>query len=304
METVLTLFLQIVKMFIMLGVGYYLYKKNITDDKIVTGLSNLLLFLSTPATLLNSFIQEYSTEKTMNLAFAFIAAFALHVVFVIAAEIIYKKDEGEKKFGIPFSNAGFIGIPLVTGVFGAQAVFYLAPFIGMFNIFVWSYGIWIMSRDLKEVSFKKIITNPAIVALIAGVIIYMLKIGVPSPIHGAVSGFAGLNTPLAMLVLGAHVARGNLKDIFTSRSSYINCFFRLVLMPLIAIGLMAIIPSRWNEVKMIMLIAASAPIGALSPVFARMYNRDSIYAAQSVCLSTLLSILTMPIMMMIAQMFW
>lgn len=304
MDTAITLFLQIVKMFIMLGVGYYLYVKKLTDDKIVTGLSNLLLFVATPATLMNSFMQEYSPEKVPNLVFSFVAAFLIHVVCVIAAELIYKKDEGENKFGIPFSNAGFIGIPLVTGVFGADAVFYLAPFIGMFYVFVFSYGIWIMSGDIRQISFKKIVTNPCIIALVLGIIVFSLKLSIPTPLKGAISGFAGLNTPLAMIVLGAHVARGKLKDIFTSKKAYVNSFFRLVLMPLIIIGIMIFVPERWNEVKLILLIASCAPIGALSPVFARMYDRDSVYAAQAVCLSTLLSIFTMPLMMMVAQMLW
>lgn len=304
METALTLFLQIVKMFIMLGVGYYLYKRKVTDDAIVTGLSNLLLFVATPATLVNSFIQEYSPEKIPNLVFAFVAAFVIHAVCVIAAQLIYKKDDGENKFGVPFSNAGFIGIPLVTGVFGAPAVFYLAPFIGMFYIFVFSYGVYIMSNDIKQISVRKIVTNPCIIALVAGIIIYISNLSVPAPVHGALSAFAGLNTPLAMIVLGAHVAKGRLKDIFTNREAYINSFIRLVVMPLIIIGIMMLVPERWNEVKLVVLIAASAPIGALSPVFAKMYNRNAVYAAQTVCLSTILCIFTMPVMMMIAQLLW
>lgn len=304
MENAYTILLQIIKMFIMMGIGYIFYKKKLTNDSIVSGLSNLLLYLATPATLINSFLQEYSQEKIPNLLFSFVATALIYLVGIILAEILYKKEDGVDKFGVVFSNAGFIGIPLVSGVFGNTAVFYLAPVIVMFYVFAFTYGIYIMSCDIKEVKIKKIITNPCIVSAVVGILIFLCQIKLPSPILGSISGFAGLNTPLAMLVLGAHVARGNLKDIFTNVRAYKLSILRGIVMPIITIILFKFVPVQWMEVKTILFISLSAPIGALSPVFAMMYDKDAVYGAQSVCLSTLLSVILLPLMMLLAQLVW
>lgn len=304
MENAYTILLQIIKMFIMMGIGYIFYKKKLTNDSIVSGLSNLLLYLATPATLINSFLQEYSPEKIPNLLFSFVATALIYLVGIILAEILYKKEDGVDKFGVVFSNAGFIGIPLVSGVFGNAAVFYLAPVIVMFYVFAFTYGIYIMSCDIKEVKIKKIITNPCIVSAVVGILIFLCQIKLPSPILGSISGFAGLNTPLAMLVLGAHVARGNLKDIFTNIRAYKLSILRGIVMPIITIILFKFVPAQWMEVKTILFISLSAPIGALSPVFAMMYDKDAVYGAQSVCLSTLLSVILLPLMMLLAQLVW
>lgn len=304
MQNAYTILLQIIKMFIMMSVGFLLYKKKLTNDTIVSGLSNILLYLATPATLINSFLQTYSDEKIPNLIFAFVASTIIYLVGIIVAEILYKKEDGVDKFGVVFSNAGFIGIPLVSGVFGNEAVFYLAPVIVMFYVFAFTYGIYIMSCDINEIKIKKIITNPCIITAIIGILVFVSKIQLPSPIVGSITGFAGLNTPLAMLVLGAHVARGNLKDIFTNNRAYKLSLIRGIIMPLITIILFKFVPAQWMEVKTILFISLSAPIGALSPVFAMMYQKDAVYGAQSVCLSTILSVIFLPLMMLVSQIVW
>ena len=304
MNTAYTILLQIIKMFLMILVGYYLYRRKTTDDQLITGLSNILLYVATPTLLVNSFLREYKSEEVPGLIFAFVLSFLIYVVLIITAEIFKRKGSSIEKFGIVFSNAGFIGIPLVSGVYGTEAVFYLAPYIAMFNIFVWTYGVYIMSKDPKEVSVIKVIKNPAVFSVLIGVLIYLLRIDLPSPISGSLSAFAGLNTPLAMIFLGAHIARSDLKKLFTDPKNYMVSFWRLVIAPLIILLLLYFVPQRWHEIKLILLIAAAAPIGALSPVFAAMYNEDTAYAAQTVCLSTLLSALSMPIIMLLAEMLW
>lgn len=304
MENAYIILLQIIKMFIMMFVGLFLYKKSITNDSIVGGLSSLLINVATPATLINSFLQEYSPEKIPNLLISFGLCTLIYVIAIVFAEILYKKEEGVDKFGVAFSNAGFIGIPLVSGVFGTKAVFYLAPVIVMFYVFCFTYGIYIMSMDKNEIKINKIITNPCILAAVIGILVFVLKIKLPSPIEGSISAFAGLNTPLAMLVLGAHIARGNFKDIFTNKKAYLVSAYRLILVPVVMVILFKFVPSSWNEIKTILLISLSAPIGALSPVFAMMYKRDAVYGAQTVCLSTLLSIITLPLIILLSQVIW
>ena len=304
MENAYTILLQIIRMFIMMGIGSFLYKKKLTDDTIVGGLSSLLLYVATPATLLNSFLQEYSMEKLKNLLICFLLATLIYLIGMFLAETLYKKNEGVDKFGVVFSNAGFIGIPLVSGVLGNDAVFYLAPVIVMFYVFAFTYGVYIMAEDLGTIRIRKIVINPCILAPLLGMILFVTKCSLPSPVTGAISNLAGLNTPLAMLVLGAHIAKGDLKDIFTNRKAYKVSLIRGILMPLIIIALLKFLPEQWQEIKMVLLISLSAPIGALSPVFALMYGKDPLYAAQTVCLSTLLSIGTLPLMMLIAQIVW
>lgn len=296
-----TILLQIIKMFLMICVGIILYKKKIITTSVITGLSNILLYIATPCIIVNSFLQEYSPEKVPNLIFVFFMSIIIHILCIFLSKIVYPKGDPIDQWGLIFSNSGFIGIPLVQGVFGDEAVFYLAPFIGIFYVFVWTYGIWIMCHDKRQISIKKLLLNPSIIALVFGILTFFFQINIPSPIHGSISSFAGLNTPLAMIVLGGHLAKGGILEILKNRKAYKVSFFRLFLAPLITAAILSLFPSRWDEVKNVLLIAESAPIGALSPVFAQKYEEDSTYAAQTVCLSTLLCIITIPIIMTIAE---
>ncbi len=301
MDSAITLFNQIIKMFVMMAVGYVLYRRKVVDDNTTAKLSNILLMVATPCTLITSFNQEYSAEKLSGLLLAFGLSIAIYLLNIVLASLLCKKDDPTGRFCVIFSNAGFIGIPLVTGMYGIEAVFYLSPYIVCFYLFVWTVGVILMSGKKEEASPKKLVTNPCIWAMLVGIIVFLLPVKPPAPIMDAVSMMGNLNTPLAMLVLGAYLAKTNLLDIFRSAKAYRISFYRLLLLPGVEMLLLSLLPDAYKQIGMIILLGAAAPVGALAPVFAQMYNRDTNEGAQIVSLSTILSIITMPLLIMAAE---
>ncbi len=304
MEAGITVFYQIIKMFIMISVGYILYKKKIITDASTAVLSNLLLMVATPCTLITSFNQEFSGEKLVNLGVAFVISVCTYFFFILLANLLYKKEKKEEKFSIVFSNAGFMGIPLVTGLLGIESVFYLSVYIVCFYLFGWTYGIVVMSGDRNMASVKRLITNPCIWSVVIGLVIFISPIKPFAPVMESISMMGSMNTPLAMIVLGSYLGRCRLQEIFTDKRIYLVSFYRLILAPILLLVIFKFLPVQFAQIKMIIFIAASAPVGALLPMFAQIVNRDTDYGAEIVSLSTLLSLISLPLMLMMAQMIW
>ena len=303
MEAAITMFNQILKMFLMMSVGYYLYKKKTIDDTTTSKLSNILLMVSTPATIITSFNQTYSYDKLKGLVLAFILSLSIYLINMIIGEILFK-NKPEEKFAIGYSNAAFIGIPLITGLLGIEAVFYLSPFIALFYIFGWTYGVWIMSNDKKNITAKKVLTNPCVLAVFLGVILFLLPTKPYAPIMESISTMANLTTPLAMIILGAYLAKCNLIHIFTNKRVYFVSALRLVFLPLIALVFLTIVPVQDVTIKMVMLIVAGAPTAALLPIFCQMFDHDIVYGTEVVCFTTLASIITLPLLILLSTFIW
>lgn len=304
MGTTITLVSQIIKMFLIMAAGYVMYKKKIVDDHTNAKLSSILLTVATPATIIASYNQTFSAEKILNLFVAFFLSLITYVVSIVVVQRLYKTEQRIEKFAIVFSNAGFIGIPLVSGLLGIEAVFYIAINLICFNLFVWTYGIFVMSVDKDNITFKKITTNPCVIAVVLGLMIFVSPIKPATPIMEAVSALAGLNTPLAMIVLGSHLAKSDITKIFSDARVYLVSFIRLILLPLITLGVLYFVPNSYLEIKMVVLIAASTPTGAMLPVFAQMFGRDTDYSARVVSVSTILCGITIPIIILLAQYIW
>ena len=301
MSLAITLLNQIIKMFLMMAVGYVLYRRKTIGDAATATMSTLLLMVATPCTLITSFNQEYSSEKLRGLLVAFALSMLVYLFNIMASRLLCGKEDRTGKFCVIFSNAGFIGIPLVTGMYGIEAVFYLSPFVVCFYLFVWTVGVYLMSGSRDAVTFRKVATNPCIWAMAVGVFVFLMPVKPPAPVMGAVSTLGALNTPLAMLVLGAYLGKTNLFDMFNNKKAYYISFCRLILLPGVALLAFKLLPQEYRGIGMIVLTGAAAPVGALAPVFAQMFHRDTDEGAQIVSLSTLFCILTMPILIMLAQ---
>lgn len=304
MESAITLFYQIIKMFIMMSAGYILYKNKTINDDTTSRLSNILLMITTPCMIAGSFNQTFSTEKLQGLIVSFVLSFIIYLLNILLSHIMYPKQKVVEKFSMSFSNAGFLGIPLVTGVLGAEAVFYLAPFIALFYVFGWTYGIVLMSGDKSTVSIRKVATNPCVLSVIIGIGIFLLPVKPFTPVMEAVSTLGAMTTPLAMMILGAYMAKTNLLSLFTNLKAYQVSIYRLILCPVIMIFLFKFVPASYSDVRTVLLIGASAPVAVLTPIFAQMFDKGTDYGSQIVCLSTILCLITMPAMLIVSSMIW
>ncbi len=304
METTSIVFQQTLTMAIYMLVGFALFKGGKITKEGSKSLANLLVWLIIPAVIINSFCVELSLEKlrAMGLS-ALLAAVALAVSAAIS-HFAFKKSPVDN-FAAAFSNCGFMGIPLVRAGFGDEAVFLLVGFVVLLNLLQWTYGAALLKGDKGAVSLKGVLLNPITVGTAAGVVLFVTGLGsrLPGVLGGAIGGLAALNSPIAMLVLGIYMAQTSLKETVMSPRLYVLSAVRLLLIPAVTLALLTPLPVDLT-MKYVILLGASAPVGANVAVYAQLYGKDYSYACRTVVLSTVLSILTLPVLVAAAGILW
>lgn len=304
MEIVSLLFRQNIIMFLYLMIGYFLYRNKLLTSTGSGELGKMLLYLVMPVAIVKSYIQEFSQEMLLGLAISFSAAAASLFLAIAVSTLFFRNRSVVRQFGAAFSNAGFIGIPLVQMTLGDGAVFFVASFVALLNLLQWTYGVLIMTKDKSAISLKRLRTNPILIAFLIGMILFFLPIQLPSSLYGMVSAIASMNAPLAMIVLGAYLAQVPLKELVTDRQTYRCTAVRLLVIPGLTLVMLCLIPENYHTIRVAVLLAASAPVGSNVAIFAQLYGENYRDAVKDVCLSTLCSILTMPIIIAAANWLW
>lgn len=223
---------------------------------------------------------------------------------MLVAKLVFGKKHPMENFCAAFSNAGFIGIPLTQMALGEEAVFYIAIFVALLTVLQWTYGVMIITGDKSAVSPKKIVTNPIVIAVVIGIILFLLPVSIPPIATTAVSSIAVLNAPVAMIVLGVYLAQTKLTELFTTKIVYVATIVRLVVIPMLTIAVLSLFPSSFQDVRLAILISASAPIGTNVAIFAQLNGMDYTEAVKNICFSTLLSILAVPLIIGFANFVW
>ena len=304
MKAVVTIIRQMGIMYILMFIGFIVYRKKITDEKGSRQMANLLVWVINPLVMLMSYQMEFSMEKLKQLGISFALSLVSMIIGIIIAEIIFKDNGNIDKLAVSFANGGFIGIPLVTNILGAENVFFLSAYFVCFWVLNYTYGIYRISEDKSLVSLKKILGNPGIIAIIVGFLIFISPVKLPKIVYDAFNFIGNTNTPIAMIVLGTYIAESGLTTLFTNKRTYFICFIKLIVIPLIMVGIYKLLPSSLNDIKKVLLIAMSAPVAVTVSMFSQIYGKDYKYAAQLVGLSTLLSLVTIPLIMHIADIVW
>lgn len=303
MEIAAILLRQIVIMFLFMMIGAWLYRTDKLTKAGSKDLGNVLIYVIMPCVVLNAYMTEFSRERLTGLLWAFGLSVAALLLAMLVSHVIFKKHPIEN-FGTAFSNAGFMGIPLVSAVLGTEAVFYTSAFVALLNILQWTYGVFVITRDRKQISVNKILTNPVLISLAAGIVLFLLPIELPGVLTGTVSSIAAMNAPVAMISLGTYLAQTRLKELFTDKTAYLSTLVRLLMIPLLTLALLWLVPAEYMNLKLAVLIVAITPVGSNVAIFAQIHNQNYTQAVKSVCLSTLCSIVTMPLLVALARMVW
>lgn len=306
LDNLLTVAGQVLILFILMLVGYILGKGKLLKQDAVTGITNVILYVATPAAVLQSFTSEIKTpEKTKNLILLFLGAVLIHALAILISKLLIRNKEADKnrimRFAVIFSNCGYMSFPLQKAILGDIGVFYGAMFVAVFNIIVWSYGAYLMSGDKKSIEPKKVLLNPTVLAVILSVILYVANIKLPSVLSGAVTQLGNLNTPLPMIVIGYNLSTFGITKIFTDKKIYLPTALRLILIPAVSLGVMLLLGIRGIPL-IACTVAASAPAAAVSVMFANKFGGDAALGSKIVSFSTLLSIITMPVFVALSQM--
>lgn len=301
MSNALIIFKQTVIMFLYMAAGFTLFRAKLITREGSASMANLLLYVIIPSVLIQSFQTEYTAAKAQELLVSIALGTALLLVSMLISHLLLRSNPVDD-FGVAFSNAGFIGFPLITALLGKEAVFYAAGLVAVLNALQWTYGQYLLSGDKKDLSLKKIAASPLILAFLLGLLLFFLRVKLPPMIDTALSSLSAMNAPLAMVTLGVYLAQLNVGRVLKDRKVYFASAVRLLLIPLASYALLyCLFPGLPAAMKTAMYIAAMAPVGANVAVYAQKQGRDYSYAVGLVCLSTLFSIVTMPMMILLVK---
>lgn len=303
MDTVLTLVKQTVTMFLLAGVGFAMFKSGKITKEGSKSIGNILIYGSLPCVLISSFFIEKTQEHMIGLAISAALGFLLVLMSILVGKLCFRED-AIAKFAAAFSNPGFFGIPLILASLGSGCVFYVAGFIACVNLGQWTYGVAVMTGQKGGFSLKRLVTAPFAIAIAIGLAIFLTGIEVPGILKNSITAIKELNTPLAMFTVGIYLAQTDLKNMFFKKSLYSISLVRLLVIPALAILLLWPLPASMLDMKIALFIAAACPVGSNIAVYAQLHNQDYAYSVETVIISTILAIVTMPIMVSLAQMVW
>ncbi|MDY3691550.1 MAG: AEC family transporter [Dysosmobacter sp.] len=298
---ILILLRQIAIMALLMAVGIYLSRKGFLSPQGTKDQGAILLRIIIPCVIVKSYITTYSRERLLELALS--AGLAL-VAFILAmgiAYLVYGKRRRIENFASAFCNAGFIGIPLAQAVIGDEGVFYMAASVALLNLFQWTYGVYIMTDRRDSISAKTIAKNPVVIAIVIGIALFLSRLPVPGIVTSTLGYIAGMNTPVAMILMGTYMAKLPWRKLLDKRA-YGCVLLRLVVIPAVVLAVFWALPITNQNVALAAYLAAATPVGANICVFAQQYDCDYEFSVVTVCLSTVLSIVTVPLMVSLAQM--
>ena len=298
MATVFIVLRQIVIMFVYMAIGGLLFQKGLITKEGSKSLANLLLYVVLPCVVVKSFCVARTPERMNGLLVSFLAALGILLLAMAVSHLLFKKNPIDD-FGAAFSNAGFMGFPLVAAVQGSEAIFYAAGFVALLNALQWTYGQSLISGDPSYRSPKAILKNPLVLSLLLGILIFCFELPVPAIASDLLAALAALNAPLAMVILGVYLAQTDARTLFNDPHLYVVAAARLVLIPLLTILVLKLLPAEYAAIATTLVIVAAAPIGSNVAVYAQKLGKDYAYAVRGVCLSTLLSAITMPLLMLL-----
>jgi predicted permease len=294
---------QIITLLIILSVGYIAKKNKTLDNLTTTKLATFLIYITSPALIFNSFLKQNNFEKLVVLGYIALGSLICFLITIALAEKFFffflKKDSTELvvlKASSVFSNCGYMGIPIISELYGPDGVLYVSIYVVIFQILLWTYGITLFSEKTDNSDIKKLLYSPTIIAVILGLLVSFMKIPVYASIESAVEMVGSMTTPLAMLIIGSNMGEVKFKEVITGWKIYYISFIRLIFIPVIFIIIFHYIPIP-DMAEKIILTSLTMPVGVNVAVFAEKFNKDSLFASKVITLTTILSMFTIPLML-------
>lgn len=299
---------QMMVLFIIMMIGYICRKIGLFGKEASKILSGVVVNIGNPALILSSAINKESAIEGKELAMTMGLAVAFYLVLLVLGEIVprvlrvEKKNQGVYKVMTVFSNIGFMGFPLLTAMYGSESLLYASLFMIPYNILIYTYGVNAMCTKEENISQKKIpwkkIFNIGVIACILTIILYLTRIPVPTVIEDVVSTLGNLTAPLSMIVIGDAMSQMKPKELLTDVKLMIFTVIKLLIIPVM--GLLILKQFGFSSMLMgVLLVMISTPVGSMTAMLAQQYDGDYELASKGVALTTLLSVVTIPIVSMI-----
>lgn len=295
---------QVIILYLIVAVGFICDKTEVYTEKAARLTNNLLFYIVTPAIIIQSFTKvEYTPENFRNLMMSFLGGAVLHVAGILISLPLFNKKPIETKsvykFAIVQGNVGYMVLPLAAAVLGEEGVFFCSGVLIPFNICQFTYGMYLM-KGKGSFRAKSLIFNPGVISVVLGLPLFLLNVRLPRLVGEPVGYIASLNTPLAMLMFGTYLSKTDLKKTFFRKEAYAVALAKLFCVPLVSIAAYKLI-GLTGTLLTALTISASAPSANSTVMFSTKYNRDNAAASQTVAVVSFISVITMPVMIALAQ---
>ncbi len=308
----LSTFINVLIIVVLAVPGYFLRKVKLFPDTAASVLAVLLLYISQPFLMMSSLLNKpFDAGMLINFAWVILFAVVLQLLVYFSACLIFckSKDEGAKRACIATSylgNVGFMGIPVMQMLFpgNSDLVLYTVIYNIAFNAMTWTLGVYAITGEKKRINALKIILNPPTLAVIVALPFFFCNVAVPEQVMTPISYLGDMTLPLSMIILGVRLADMKPIRLINDVKVYVSSFIKLILSPLLSLAVMLLVSllvpiDRYVMVALYVIAAMPAASSALN--FAEMYNGDRETAAACTLMSTILCILTIPVLMLLCS---
>lgn len=323
MSTSSILIEQTLSIFIILLTGVICYRTKLIDDDSNKKLTNILLTLAQPILIFTSFQMDFDIDLVVGLLISLVLAFATHIVAIIISYIFIRKkkrkiiiengvrtvtyvvneDAEVERLTGSYANMGLMGMPIIYGIYGSVGVFYVTAYVIAFNILMYTHGVIMISGN-RKLKFRDIIDrfkSPAIIAIISGIIFFVFQIKLPKVIYQSLDNISRIYAPFGMIIAGATIAKTDLIKMLTGNlRRYYIVFLKLLLVPFVTMLIYVWLPID-ETIKMVAIILSATPTTTIGTLLTIKYNKNSVFAAEVFAMTTLFSIVTIPFIIMIAE---
>lgn len=300
------------KTFIIILPGYIITKLGIINEQHTAGMSSLITCVTYPCLVITAMQMEFSMRVLNNCKYVVLIFLGAVIAALIMSKIVSKivklppERAGIFAFMLVFGNTGFIGLPVLNGLLGSEAVFYGALCDSSYDIFMFTIGITLIRNGASdgEMSLRdtlKGLINPCLIGVLIGLTLYICGIMLPDVIAAPVERIGTVTSPLAMIVVGSHLARVRIRELFTCGHAYLVCLMKLIVFPLIALLIVKLTIGTGTLLASVIVLQAAMPVAMLSVIFSERYHGDVKFASTGVMLTTLLCIITIPLHAILLQ---
>ena len=299
-----SIFTTVAIMLVYMMIGFCLCKSGKAVVSHAKSLSAILIYILGPCMIINSFLGlDYSRENIIQIGIYFIVSLLVQVIFFAALYIVFSRKYNDSKYriltvGAVLGNVGFLGMPVVASVFPGVPIVLVYSSINVMsmNLIVFTIGTFMITNDKKYISVKNAILNPTTIAIIISLPLFIFRIHFPESIESGIGLLGKMVTPICMLILGMRLSEAKLKAIFTRPFVYATCLFKLVVFPIVAFLLVHWIPWINDACKTTVVVLAMTPAGAIIQSLSELYECEQEFAANVVLLTTIISVVTIPLM--------
>jgi len=300
------------KTFIIILPGYIVTKLGIIDERHTAGMSSLITCVTYPCLVITAMQMEFSMRVLNNCKYVVLIFLGAVIAALIVSKLVCllvklpPERAGIFAFMLVFGNTGFIGLPVLNGLLGSEAVFYGALCDSSYDIFMFTVGVTLIRQGASDHKMSvgetlKGLINPCLVGVLIGLTLYVCRITLPDIIAIPVERIGDVTSPLAMIVVGSHLARVRIRDLFGSPHAWLVCLMKLIIFPLIALGIVKLVIGTGSLLASVIVLQSAMPVAMLSVIFSERYKGDVAFASTGVMLTTLLCLVTIPMNAILLQ---